>query len=82
MKLQKFLMRVWLALTSMALFAGGWIALAHAPKPSQFKAADAAAMPTLAPIPSIEQLSLGQPFMEQDQEMVQRPVARLRTRGS
>jgi hypothetical protein len=39
-------------------------------------------MPTLAPIPSIEQLSLGQPFIEQDQEMVQRPVARLRTRGS
>ncbi len=81
MKLQKLLMRIWLLLTSAALFAGTWIALAHSPKPVAAKTADVPAMPSLPPIPSIQDLSLGQQF-DPGPSIVQRPMTRLRTRGS
>lgn len=80
MKAQKFLLRVWLALTSLALFAGGWIALAHSPKPVQSKVSEVPAMPSLPPIPSVEELSTGQNFSAPF--VMPAPRARLRTGGS
>jgi hypothetical protein len=81
MKIIKIGMRIWLAITSVALFAASWIALAHAPKPVQFTAADLPAMPALPPVPSLQQAMNSREFRE-GLTITQRPVARLRTRGS
>ncbi len=60
MKLLKFGLRFWITLTSVVSFVGGWIMLAHAPKPNQQNSAytnisssSAAAVPTLAPLPPL-----------------------------
>ena len=81
MKIIKIAMRVWLTITSLALFAASWIALAHAPKPVQFTSANLPAMPALPPVPSLQQ-AINQPEFSEGLTITQRPVARLRTRGS
>ncbi len=80
MKLQKIVLRGWLAGTSLLLFVGGWIALAHSPKPVAVKTSRDLAAPVFQPIPSLEELSDGQGFSQP--RMVQVPMTRLRTRGS
>ncbi len=53
MKLLKFGLRFWIALTSVFSFFAGWVMLAHAPKPAQpvsVKAVFITPMPTLAPL--------------------------------
>jgi hypothetical protein len=56
MKLWKNLIRIWLTLASLLSFLVGWVVLAHAPKPNQFKASNVPAMPRLDPVPSLEQV--------------------------
>jgi hypothetical protein len=34
MKSTKIILRIWIAITSLASFVGGWIFLSHAPKPA------------------------------------------------
>jgi hypothetical protein len=60
MKKTKAVLRVWLASISMGGFLGGWILLAHSPKPASsanpVTNANVAAidpLPTLAPLPPI-----------------------------
>jgi len=50
MKILKFSLRFWITFASIFSFVGGWIMLAHAPKPAQLFP-DAA--PTLAPLPPL-----------------------------
>jgi hypothetical protein len=58
MKIFQKSLRVWIATASLAGFFGGWVLLAHAPKPAQLPQdaapADLAPVPTLAPIPSLD----------------------------
>ncbi len=61
MRLMKFALRFWIALTSVFSFLVGWALLAHAPKPVQAKTLTAPSsaivvtpLPTLAPLPSLE----------------------------
>jgi hypothetical protein len=81
MKTAKLATRIWLAITSLALFAASWVALAHSPKPVQAASNDLAPMPALPPVPSIEQLA-NQRELNQGPIIMQRQTARLRTRGS
>lgn len=58
MKLLKFGLRFWITLTSVASFIGGWIMLAHAPKPDQQNSlyttiSSPASIPTLEPLPPL-----------------------------
>jgi hypothetical protein len=87
MKYLKSSLRVSIALGSVAGFLGGWVLLAHAPKPAplaaQPPAAEPAALPTLAPIPSFRQRSqdnVFQQFSVNPPSGFSRP--RLRTGGS
>ena len=59
MKLWKTLIRIWLTLASLISFVVGWIVLAHAPKPNQFKPSSVPAMPRLDPVPSLDQVIAG-----------------------
>lgn len=56
MKLFKFGLRTWIALSSVVGFFGGWALLAHSPKPApanpQPALVEPPPLPTLAPIPS------------------------------
>jgi hypothetical protein len=57
-KLLKFGLRFWITLTSVVSFIGGWIMLAHAPKPNQQNSAYSnitapASAPTLEPLPPL-----------------------------
>lgn len=81
MKATRLLLRAWIALTSVAVFAASWVALAHSPKPNQFKASNIPAMPALPPIPSLNQ---PQPFSDDagPQITMRQPMVRLRTGGS
>ncbi len=61
MRLMKFVLRFWIALTSVFSFLVGWALLAHSPKPVQAKTLTAPSsaivvtpLPTLAPLPSLE----------------------------
>jgi hypothetical protein len=72
MKLTKLVVRTWIGATTMIGFVGGWAMLAHSGKPVTTANAQAAqvtqsnasasvaaapvAVPTLAPIPSLDQL--------------------------
>ena len=56
MKLLKFGLRFWITLTSVVSFVGGWIMLAHAPKPNQNSSLYSnvsAPIPTLEPLPAL-----------------------------
>jgi hypothetical protein len=54
MKPYKNFLRIWFAITSVLSFAGGWIILAHSPKPVQSTSSNGsdslAPLPTLPPI--------------------------------
>ena len=56
MKFWKSLIRVWFTLASLTSFLVGWAVLAHAPKPNQFNPSNVPAMPSLDPVPSLEQV--------------------------
>ncbi len=56
MKLWKSLIRIWLTLVSLITFLVGWVVIAHAPKPNQFKPSSVPAMPKLDPVPSLNQV--------------------------
>ena len=84
MKLWKTLIRIWLTLASLISFLVGWVVLAHAPKPNQFKASNVQAAPKLDPVPSLDQVmnsdqSQTQSFLSV-QPIQRRPV--LRSGGS
>ncbi|HSA99519.1 MAG TPA: hypothetical protein VLE49_02635 [Anaerolineales bacterium] len=84
MKLWKTLIRIWLTLASLISFLVGWVVLAHAPKPNQFKASNVQAAPKLDPVPSLDQVmnsdqSQAQSFLSV-QPIQRRPV--LRSGGS
>ncbi len=55
MKIFKFGIHLWIALTSVVSFLGGWIALAHSPKPMQAHAAtySPSSQVTVAPLPTL-----------------------------
>lgn len=70
MKPVKLGLRIWIAITSILSFLGGWALFSHAGKPAPLfpssSASSAAAlsqqpapMPTLPPVPSIDQLVNG-----------------------
>lgn len=55
MKPTKIILRYWFALTSVLSFVGGWIILAHSPKPinpNSGSSSSLAPLPTLPPIQS------------------------------
>jgi len=55
-KLFKFGLHLWIALTSVISFLIGWIVLAHAPKPVQaqsYSSATSSSSVTVAPLPTL-----------------------------
>jgi hypothetical protein len=57
MRLIKFGLHFWIALTSIISFLMGWIMLAHSPKPVETGArasSSAASLPTLSPLPALD----------------------------
>ncbi len=63
MKLIKLGLRFWIGLTSVSSFLGGWVLLAHSPKPVQSGSPASAStilttpLPTLAPLAPIQKFS-------------------------
>jgi hypothetical protein len=59
MKFFKFGIRLWITITSLFSFLGGWILLAHAPKPNPSSSSQpqtiVTPLPTLEPLPSLFQ---------------------------
>lgn len=57
MKLLKSALRFWITTASVISFVGGWIILAHAPKPAQLKSStvnnNPTQLPTLEPLPPL-----------------------------
>ena len=85
MKSLKTVIRIWIATTSVAGFLGGWTLLAHSGKPAPLQEQPAisepATLPTLAPLPPIDNPSSSlQPLPALPQ--VQMSFPRMRTRGS
>jgi hypothetical protein len=88
MKHFKSIIRIWIALCSLAGFFGGWAMLAHSPKPAQVAAgrqavaaSGALSLPPLPPMPSFSQAQANfQPIPFQPQTSFALP--RLRTGGS
>jgi hypothetical protein len=85
MKRFKMGFRVWIALSSVIGFFGGWALLAHSPKPVQASEPapiiSTAPLPTLKPIPSLQGLNRNaQPVQPIPQFQMGFP--RLRTGGS
>jgi hypothetical protein len=87
MKHFKNSLRLWIAASSVVGFFGGWVLLAHAPKPAQASQpapdtqVELAPLPTLGPLPSIS----SQPSTVQQLPSFSQPVfrsPRLRTGGS
>jgi hypothetical protein len=86
-KITKNILRIWISITSIIVFAVGWITLAHAQKPVPLSTQIVEfASPTnpvdLAPIPLFEDLtrSVNRPAFSQPN--VNFNIPRLRTRGS
>lgn len=83
MKPYKIALRVWILITSLVGFLGGWVMLAHAQKPAPLEppAQMSAPLPTLAPLPPLpdgsQQLQPIQPL-----PLMQSFLPRLRTGGS
>jgi hypothetical protein len=93
MKLVKHSTRILITLSSLGGFLMGWVFLAHAPKPAsttsattnQQPAAIMAPLPTLAPLPDINQSGSNAnllQFQPQPQIQIRRGLPRLRTSGS
>jgi len=61
MKLLKSALRFWITTTSVISFVGGWVILAHAPKPGQLNSQTSndnlAPLPTLEPLPPLSGLN-------------------------
>ena len=82
MKIFKNILRWWLSLASIFGFLGGWIMLAHAPKPvsaSQSVANNSAIkLPALEPLPPLGSVNDSnaetQFFAPQDQQRSQMPI--------
>jgi hypothetical protein len=83
----RFLLRGWLALTSMFVFIGGWAVLGHSAKPAadnlvmDNSAGQLAPLPTLAPLPELDNGSTIQ-MLPQQSPSVLFTQPRFRTRGS
>jgi hypothetical protein len=111
MKPLKSGMRIWIAITSLASFLGGWILFSHAGKPaplfnsptqptkdtsaettSSSTGVIVQALPTLAPIPSLDELTNTsnspaaalnvQPLPSISSSTTTQSFSRMRTRGS
>ena len=55
MKIFRKLLRYWIGIASVLSFLGGWVILAHSPKPGQNQSAAAANQPTALPgLPPIQ----------------------------
>ncbi len=85
MKYTKLGLRLWIAMSSVAGFLGGWALLAHSPKPAQpvqnQPVVESTPLATLAPLPSFNQRNQGiQQFPTLTQNRGFKP--RLRTGGS
>ena len=82
--------RVWIATTSVASFMGGWVLLAHAPKPAPTINQPAISeptptpLPTLPPLPSLNKQSNGVRQLQPLQPAQPSPIfqPRMRTSGS
>jgi hypothetical protein len=87
MKFFRKLLRYWIAIASVLSFLGGWVILAHSPKPVQPITAQASAQPALPPIQAfgsdVNNNGLGF-FSNNSQAIPQRSSGfpSLRTRGS
>ncbi len=81
MKFWKTTLRIWITIVSLFSFFGGWVVLAHSPKPNQFNPANLSKMPVLAPIPSLDQIMNSQESNRLSFNNNMRPI-RLRTGGS
>jgi hypothetical protein len=96
MKSLKNGIRIWITGASVAGFLGGWVLLAHAPKPAPLQVSTTtttttgttptlAPLPTLPPLPSINGSSSTtnlQPLPALPQPQVQMSFPSMRTRGS
>jgi hypothetical protein len=85
MRRYKLGLRLWIALSSVVGFFGGWALLAHSPKPAppepQPVQVELAPLPTLDPIPSLNDRNNG--FQQlPDLPPVRMSSPRLRTGGS
>lgn len=90
MKRMKSVLRLWMASVSLGGFLGGWVLLAHAPKPASTNSNSSnsavAPLPTLTPLPSLNaniggsQFSQPAPSMPSFQSRSFLPV--MRTGGS
>lgn len=87
MKHFKLSLRVWIAVSSVVGFIGGWALLAHSPKPVQASQGNSTTQVELAPLPTLAPLSS---FRSQGDSLQQLPsfsqpmasFPRLRTGGS
>jgi hypothetical protein len=92
-------LRIWLAFTAAVSFLTGWAMLAHSGKPAPLSASASLSgssstaplsLPTLAPVPSLNDFTSGQPLQQQSlqplsiQSMpsLSSALPGLRTRGS
>lgn len=85
MRVTRMALRIWIASTSLAGFLGGWILLAHAPKPAPLVAPLAASSEvSLPPLPDLPPLDGGAIQLQQLPSFQQsfNAFSRLRTRGS
>ena len=94
MKLVKIGLRIYIAISTIMGFLVGWILLAHSGKPATYTTAAqgittqfaAQVVPTLAPIPSLDQLAGGATAVQPLQPLPQIPsvgfAPRIRTSGS
>jgi hypothetical protein len=85
----RFLYRGWIGITSFAVFIAGWAIVGHAGKPAaggalvNNSAGQLAPLPTLAPLPSIDNGSTIRVLPQQSQSpSIQFSQPRFRTRGS
>jgi hypothetical protein len=87
-KATKSIMHVWISLASIAVFGFGWAVFAHSAKPAPLAVEQQPSInvvvPTLAPIPSIDEL-VSSSSSSQSTQFFQNPTfsaPRLRARGS
>jgi hypothetical protein len=81
----RWFIRAWIGLTTLAAFIFGWIFLGHSGKPVSAGVqtslpGEVAPLPTLAPLPSLNDGSFAQPSAQQPSIQFARPM--FRTRGS
>ena len=68
MKTLKSKLRLWVTTLSLASFVGGWIMLAHAPKPaSLIQDIASASLPTLEPLPPLSAFDPGSSGVQNQQ---------------